>query len=189
MTFSRVRSQGTYLLGALSALAAVGCHKLDGFDTKPGDAYCGTIIAAPPVFQDGFLSEGQPPNLALALTIDTGKLSSEPGILRSNDTLTGLCSSASQPLFRDAPLRAIPEVDHDVLSTLTFGEGHEHDFFAWVDSTCQGTLLSLVSLMKNDQVELRLFKPAHLPPENAAPADRPGFAVFHLQVQKGGCGF
>ena len=184
-------------LGVLGALLVASCHNLDSFNSKPGDAYCGAIIgaAAPasdpnkPAFQAGFVPEGQPPTLELALTLDTSKLTSEPGILRSNDALNGLCSANSEPLFQDAPLRAIPELDHDALSTLSFGEGHVHDFFAWVDSTCQGTMVAVVSLMKNNQVEIRLFKPARLPPPNAAPGEKPGFAVFQLEAKKGGCGF
>ena len=129
----------------------------------------------------------QPPNLEIALTLDTSQLSTVPGKLHSSDSKNGLCPG--QPLFDGADLRAIPEVEHDALSALTFGEGHEHDFFAWVDSTCQGTLLAVVSLLKNNQVEVRLFKPAHTPAPNAPPAAKPGFAVFHLEAQKGGCGF
>jgi hypothetical protein len=131
--------------------------------------------------------------------LDTNQLTSVPGFLSSDDAASGLCSANGQALFQDAPLRAIPEVDHDVLSTLSFGEGHEHDFFAWVDSTCQGTMLAVVSLMKNNQVEMRLFKPARLPQTGAPPAETPGFAVFHLTPglratsdnpkPKGGCDF
>jgi len=190
---ARPRSVSRFAAGVILAGLALGsCHKLDGFDTRPGEAYCGAIVGKP--FQAGFLPENQPPELAVALTLDTSKLTSEPGILSSNTA--GLCGD--QPLFQDAPLRAIPEVDRDAISTLSFGDGHEHDFFAWVDSTCQGTMLAVVSLMKNNQVELRLFKPARLPPSGAPPAEQPGFAVFHLQVaprarpgitQKDSCGF
>jgi len=200
------------LLGALGALTVVGCHSLDNFDTKPGYAYCGTIPANP-LFQTGFVPDGTPPSLEIALTLDTGKLASQastddagrelslasqPGILSSNDAGTGLCGE--QPLFQDAPIRTIPELDHDALSTLTFGEGHEHDFFVWVDSTCLGTMLAVVSLIKNDQVEMRLFKPARLPSPDTTPssAEKPGFAVFHLDrkpransgiVARDKCGF
>ncbi len=161
--------------GALAALALSGCHNLDTYDTKDGEAYCGTIAGAP--FQTGFLLDNEPPDLALALTLNTSKLTSEPGFLSSNTV--GICGD--QPLFQDAPLRPIPEVDRDAISTLTFGEGHEHDFFVWVDSSCQGTMLAVVSLLKNNQVEMRLFKPARLLPD-ATSTQRPGFAVFHLQV-------
>ncbi len=119
----------------------------------------------------------------MGLTLDIDRLTSQPGLLSSGDAKDGMC--APLRLFdKDTPLRAIPEVDHDVLSALTFGEGHLHDFFAWVDSTCQGTMLAVVSLMKNNQVEVRLFKPARVPPPNATSFDKPGFAVFHLVAQQ-----
>jgi hypothetical protein len=175
-------------LAFLSGLVLLGCKDLDSFDSKPGQAYCGTIGS--PVFQDGFTVQDMPPSLQLALTLDMGKLASEPGRLSSNDAQSGLCNP--QALFEDQPLRAIPEVDRDVISALTFGEGHEHDFFAWVDSSCQGTMLAVVSLMKNSQVELRLFKPMAAPAVDAPPQKRPGFAVFHLTPQArtlAECGF
>lgn len=174
------------LLGALCAVQLSACRNLDSFDSKPGEAYCGAI-SVQPAFTEGFQPSGQPPNLQLELTLDTSKISTEPGLLRSSDITSGLCSG--ERLFDKVPLRAIPEVEHDVLSTLSFGEGHEHDFFAWVDSSCQGTMLAVVSLLKNNLVEVRLFKPAHAPTPNAPPAEKPGFAVFQLDARKGGCGF
>ncbi|HEY4105271.1 MAG TPA: hypothetical protein VGM44_15345 [Polyangiaceae bacterium] len=174
-----------YALALICAGLALSCHNLDGFTTKPGYAYCGQIVGTQALdFQTGFVAEGQPPTLSIALSLDTDKLTSLPGILTSNDADNGLCSSTGQPLFQDAPLRAIPEVDHDALSTLSFGDGHVHDFFAWVDSTCQGTLVAVVSLMKDNQVELRLFKPMRLPPPDAGPAATPGFAMFSLTARK-----
>jgi len=170
-----------HALALLGALSVISCHNLDGFTSKPGEAYCGALPSQPE-FQDGFVKTGSPPNLEPALRLDTSRLTSRPGSLSSSDSASGLC--APQALFEDAPLRAIPEVDHDVLSTLRFGEGHEHDFFAWVDSTCQGTLLSVVSLMKNNQVEMRLFKPARNPSPGATAADLPGFAVFQMHPKK-----
>ncbi|MET0792496.1 MAG: hypothetical protein ABW061_13325 [Polyangiaceae bacterium] len=171
------------LLGLLSALSVLGCRDLDGFDTKPGEAYCGVIGS--PAFQAGFLKQNQPPDLALGLTLDMNTLTSLPGTLTSGDALNGMCATpdAPQRLFDHVKLRAIPEVDQDVISALTFGEGHLHDFFAWVDSSCQGTMLAVVSLLKNNQVELRLFKPARMPQPNAPPFDQPGFVVFHLRAQ------
>ncbi len=179
---ARARSLlATSTLSALCALSLLGCRDLDSFDSKPGEAYCGAIIGQPQ-FQDGFVKENQPPDLELGLTLDMDRLTSQPGRLSSGDAQNGMC--APLRLFeKDTPLRAIPEVDHDVISALTFGEGHVHDFFAWVDSTCQGTMLAVVSLMKNNQVEVRLFKPARMPEPNATAFDKPGFAVFHLVAQ------
>jgi len=170
----------------LAALGAFGCKNLDHFDTKPGDSYCGAILSNPS-FQDGFIKENTKPQLYLSLTLDTSNLTSVPGFLRSNDQSFGLCSDQELPVFQNAPMRAIPEVDNDAIATLSFGEGHEHDFFVWVDSTCQGTMLGVVSLMKNDQVELRLFKPERLPPADATSAEKPGFAVFHMALRHTPC--
>jgi hypothetical protein len=179
-SFSRRSAGAISLLGA----ALLGCHNLDSFDSKPGESYYGTVGS--PDFQSGFIQEGSPPSLELALRLDTSKLSSEPGMLRSREGQTssalGLCGE--QQLFANVALRAIPEVERDSLSALTFGEGHDHDFFAWVDSTCEGTMLSIVSLLKNDQVELRLFKPARRPAPDTPSSARPGFAVFHLDARK-----
>ncbi|HYP75869.1 MAG TPA: hypothetical protein VER12_07940 [Polyangiaceae bacterium] len=186
---------GARLLLMLGAGATVSCGDLEGFTSKPNEAYCGKI--ALPLFQDGFIDEESPSILELALTLDADKLATEPGILNSKDPL-GICGTpeAPQVLFQNAPLRAIPELQHDVLSALTFGEGHDHDFFAWVDSTCQGTMVAVVSLMKNNYIELRLFKPMRLPRPHATPAEQPGFALFHLNPKPlhvpekdGGCGF
>jgi len=179
----------------LAAAWALSCTSIDGFTSKPGEAYCGTIGL--PVFQEGFVEEGSPSTLELAVTLDVNKLPTYPGVVNSNDP-QGLCGTpdAPQVLFQNAPLRAIPELQHDVLSALSFGEGHDHDFFAWVDSTCQGTMLAVVSLMKNNYIELRLFKPARFPGPNATAGERPGFALFHLDPKplnssekEGGCGF
>ena len=188
MTHASFLPRPLRLLGLLGTLALVGCHNLDDFTTKEGEAFCGSIVGAN--FQTGFVPRDQPPDLTVALTLDTGKLTAQPGFLSSDDAGKGLCGE--QPLFQDAPIRSIPVVDSDAISTLSFGEGHEHDFFAYVDSTCQGTMLAVVSLMKNNQVELRLFKPAPLPPRDTMtptpPAEEPGFAVFHLRVVKRGTG-
>jgi len=142
-----------------------------------------------PGFYDGLTAEKQiAQTLEMKLKLDTSQLGAyskdEPitlGFLSSNDKADGLCSEQKQPLFKSSPLRSIPPLDHDTLSTLSFGEGHDDDFFAWTDSTCQGTMLALVSLLRKGDVELRLFKPAALPPPEAGPDKRPGYALFYLQ--------
>jgi len=184
-------------LGVL--LTTLSCHSLDRFDSKNGTAFCGQLVKAPG-FYDGFVPDGQPKLLlSMKLTLDTSQLSSFTedkstilGRLSSNDAALGLCSPNGQALFESSPLRGIPQVDHDSISTLTFGEGHDEDFFAWTDSTCQGTMLAVVSLLRKGDVELRLFKPAPLPLPSAGPDQRPGFALFYLtrnEHDDKGCGF
>jgi hypothetical protein len=181
------------------ALAATSwsCRSLDRFDT-PGDAaFCGQLVNGP-TFTDGFVADKQIAALMqMKLKLDTSQLSAfsnneavRLGFLSSNDADAGLCSAQNLPLFNSSPLRAIPQLDHDSLATLSFGEGHDEDFFAWSDSTCQGTMLALVSLLRKGDVELRLFKPAALPPPGAGPDQRPGYALFYLhRSDDKHCGF
>jgi hypothetical protein len=172
---SRIGRQLPVLL--LSALVLGGCHDLDRFDTTSGDAYCGSIVTAPFIRDASY-----PPNMRMQLHLDTSSLTTAPGDLTTDDAL---CSSG--PLFKSAQMRALDEVQSDPISQMQFGEGREHNFFAWVDTTCQGTVLAVVSLMKNDDVEVRLLKPEPAPPAGEKPHS--GFAVFLLKRHKGDCGY
>lgn len=172
---------------ALCAVAAGGCRSLDRFDAEKPSAYCGGVVGNEK-FQTGFIPTGSPPSLELRLQLDTSALTTRPGTLSTNDAGTGVCGK--NPLFADATLRAIPEVLHDALSQVEFGEGHEQDFFAWVDSTCKGTMLAVVSLLSNGAVEVRLLKPApDLPPSTTDQADLSGFSLFYMRRNQAGCGF
>jgi hypothetical protein len=171
-----------------------GCDNLDRFDTPGAAAYCGELVA-PKFAQDGLLpddadDEADEP-LETRLKLDLDDADRHPGKLWTSDAKWGLCTP--EPLFDGTPLRTIEQVDNDPIASMDFGEGREHNLFAWVDSSCQGTMLSLLSLMRNGSVELRLFKPA---PEPAAentgrvPAtERPGFGVFLLKRRSKGCDF
>lgn len=128
--------------------------------------------------------------MRLRLHLDIDALTTIPGNLTSDDAKYGLCRGTEQPLFDGAPLRAIPEVLHDSISTLEFGQGRVHSFFAYVDSTCQGTMLAVVSLMKNKTVEVRLFKPAPMTEGKASAAESSGYALFYLKpFETDSCGF
>lgn len=178
-------------------LSTLGCRSIDRFDTHGDAAYCGELVSGGGKFHDGFVPDGHAgQELHVRLTLDTSQLNtfSEnnaalPGTLSSNDQKWGFCREEGGALFKSSRLRTVPQVYHDSLSTLVFGEGHEEDFFAWVDSQCLGTSLALVSLLRNGDVELRLFKPAALPPADAGPRERPGFALFYLRRNSKGCGF
>lgn len=179
----------------LLLLPALGsCSSLDRFDTNGAAAYCGSLVRAPP-FEEALVPNTGPRLLSARLTLDVDALRSggetikTVGHLTTDDRDRGLCSPEARPLVEDAPLRTIPELDHDPLSLLEFGEGRDYNFFAWVDSTCQGTLLAVVSLMRNEGVELRLLKPALLPAPDAPPERRPGFGLFHLRREEAGCDF
>lgn len=147
-------------------------------------------MVSAPLFHSGFIPEGGKPNLRLRLHLDVDALTTNPGTLTSDDRTRGLCKASDQPLFDEAPLRAIPEVLHDPISTLEFGQGREHSFFAYVDSTCQGTMLAVVSLMKSKNVEVRLFKPAAMTDSDAPAAESSGYALFYLEpYETSSCGY
>jgi hypothetical protein len=160
-------------------VALGGCRDIDRFDTGDDEAYCGTIVTAP------FVREGFATNLRVRLRIDTDQLDSVPGTITTDDT-AGPC--APEPLFQDAELRVTPDVLHDPLSTLEFGEGRDMNLVTWARSPCQGPMLAVVSLMKNDDVELRLLRPPSSP---LAAGEDPGggYALFQLRRQEGTCGF
>jgi hypothetical protein len=185
----RARGLGARVaLAGVATLALGSCRNLDRFDTTGPAAYCGSIIGGP-VFESGFIRKGAPPVLELKLELDTSSLADRPGQLSTHDEASGFC--APEPLFKDAWLRAIPELLHDALSQADLGPGHEHDFFAWVDSTCSGSMLAVVSLLTNGAVEVRLLKPGADVPDLADTDQdkRAGFALFYLQRSQTGCGF
>jgi len=163
-----------------------GCRDLDRFDTDQDSAYCGSLVSAP-FAHTGFVAEDEPPLLRMRLRLDVDELTTVPAIVATDDAERGLC--APEPMFDDARMRAMKEAFHDPLSTLEFGQGREYNILAWVDSSCQGTMVAVISLMKNDDVEVRLLKPAPSPPRDAPPEELPGFAQFRLSRRQGDCGF
>lgn len=179
MMLSRTRA---LLLGAMTMAAPMllGCQKLDRFDTQGEAAYCGSIVSAQ-FIRTSETDGGFERNLRLHLELDADALTTAPGTLTSDDSETGPCTPMRT--FETSPLVPTTEIYHDGLSMMNFDEGQEYNFFAWVGSTCRGPMLSIVSLLKNDEVEVRLLKP----PETQGA--KPAFALFQLQRRSGGCGF
>src|SRR4051812_18209922 len=112
-------------LGVL--LMTLSCRSLDRFDTKNDAAFCGQLVSAY-AFNDGFVpdvKQGEPKlQLSMKLTLDTSQLSTfsddratQVGALTSNDSELGLCAAGGQALFESSPVRGIPQVDHDTIST------------------------------------------------------------------------
>jgi hypothetical protein len=173
-----------YLALAPFLVASAGaCQDLERFDTGVSGAYCGTII------DSNFTRAGFAAGLGLRLTLDIDALAYAPGTLSTNDTAGGPCS----PEFRDAPLRVTPELFSDPLSQLEFGQSRDHNFMAWVDSTCQGSALAVVSLMHTGQVEVRLLRRGSLPGSAPGEAGVPAAAVPDefgvFQLERTDCAF
>ncbi len=172
----RVGLLGMFVLGASS----FGCQDLGRFSTKPGEAYCGSIVTAP------FIREGFDQRLRMRVELDAESLTSRPGTLTTDDAETPGAACAPLSTFDSAQLRVTDQVLSDPLSMLHFGDGRERNFIAWADSTCRGSFLTVVSLMKDETVEVRLLAPSAAPV--GSPADG-AFAVFPLEKQQGDCGF
>jgi hypothetical protein len=164
------------------ALGTSGCRSLDRFDTGDDHAYCGTIVDAQFVrttVQEG----GFDRTLRMRLTLDVDAFTTVPGAITTDDGEEGPC--APSPTFSAAPLLATPEVHHDVLSTFSLGESRPDNLVTWVESTCRGPMLAVISLMTSDDVEVRLLKPPALGQDVA----RPAFGLFELSRRRGDCGF
>jgi hypothetical protein len=165
-----VRCEREQPLAGLCLLVAIaGCRDLDRFDTGESGAYCGKIV-------DGaFTRRGFQEGLGLRLTLDIDALQRAPGTLSTDDRELGPC--APQALFEAAPLRITPELFTDPLSLLEFGATRDHNFVAWVESSCQGSALAVVSLMHTGDTEVRLMRPG-APVGSDTPGD---FGVFQLR--------
>jgi hypothetical protein len=170
-----LRRAALRLNGVLLGAAVLGCRTLDAFETSPDGAYCGKIVGA------SFVREGFDRELALEFKLDLPNLNSVPGTLTSADSDIGPC--APLPLFAAAPLRSPRKIESDALSTLSFGDSALHTFIAWVDSSCQGTFLAVVSLMQDRSVELRLLQ-GHL--DAHGNEDGP-FGLFRLTRSNTAC--
>ena len=177
-----------------------GCQELDRFDTSGDAAYRGSIVGAQfvrtPEDEGGFKRE-----LLMCVELDTDALTTTPGTMTTDDAADGPCAPLAT--FDNAPIRAVREVFDDPLSTLRFSDAQEHNVLGWVESTCRGPMLAVVSLMKSDDVEVRLLKPppASMPAPAAVdggvcepvvtepPGSRAAFALFKLGRQEAGCSF
>lgn len=171
------RTRRAMAVAAVFGVLSLGCESLDRFDTGRRGAYCGSIIDA------SFARAGFAQRTRLQLQLDVDALRSFPGRITTDDGADGPCSPART--FDDALLRSPQKLEADPLSFLSFGEAREYNGLAWVDSTCDGTYLAVFSLMRNDDVELRLLRG-----ETGEGGDEVGpFGVFQLSRFSRECGY
>ncbi len=164
-------------LAAAMTAALTGCNDLDRFDSSDGSAYCGNVIGA------SFVRQGFEHRPRLQLRLDVDQLGSKPGVITTDDQADGPCSPL--PTFDGAQLRSSAKLQADPLSLLRFGEEREHNFISWVDSSCDGTYLAVISLLRDDRVEVRLMR-SEADPDGA---ERGPFGVFQLKRFDDECGF
>lgn len=163
---------------ALIALAQGGCRTEARFSTGPSQHYEGQVV------NGDFVRSNIPVDTKICLTLDADHLQDLPGNI-----------STSDGRFTTTPLRQIPQIWQDPLSTLQFGEGRERNLIYMAAPT--GTSVPdrtdvtvVLSLMDNGDAQVRLFRGAPASPfgdpnnPNLAP---PIFGVFDLTMQPGSC--
>jgi hypothetical protein len=153
---------------------ALGCNDVGRF-SNAGDHYAGAIVAGGDVLQ------GFDAGAGLCLVLDANHLQDAPGTLSSNDHR-----------FRNAPLRPIPKIWHDPLSTLSFGEGRVQNLVYVVaplaDADSFGDIYAVLSLMQSGAVEVRLLRGAPTI-DGGDGADNILFGVFSLTRAAGPCSY
>jgi hypothetical protein len=157
-----MRSRPGVLLLLVWPLVA-GCKDVSRFSTEPNESYCGRIVAA------SFVLRSFDDQLRMQMKFDADHLADAPGVLSTND---GLLSNT--------PMRPLPEVMNDPLSTFNFGEGRDKNIlFAVdpVDATKGPTIFVVVSLMHGGDAEVRLLRGAP-PAPGAAPTAPALFGLF-----------
>jgi len=163
------------MLSLLSPLFAfsLGCNDVGRFSNS-GDHYGGPIVAGGDVLQ------GFDAGTGLCLVLDANHLQDRPGTISTNDNR-----------FANTPLRPIPAIWHDPLSSLSFGEGRVQNLVYVVtplaDADGFGDVYAVVSLMQSGSVEVRLFRGA--PPLGGDPSPDNLFGVFPLTRETGQCSF
>jgi hypothetical protein len=174
-------------LGLLLA-GTPACRDLSGFTTG-GGSYQGPVVAA------GFVrayidaatrtDAGTVVTTEACLTLDADRLQDTPGNL-----------STSDGLFHAVPMRTIPQVWQDPLSTFSFGEGRIKNLI-YVASATQpfpdgagSDVFVIVSLMQSGDVEVRLLRGAPSPGDGGGAAqDDHLFAVFDLKRKSTPCSY
>jgi hypothetical protein len=167
---------------AIALVALAGCRDLSKFDTGPGNRFEGAVVDA------DFVRAGVDMGTTLCLTLDTDHLQDAPGNL-----------STSDGRFQHTPMRPIPQIWHDPLSTLSFGDGRFQNLVYVVGAVTPfpdnaGTdVFAVVSLMQTGGIEVRLLRGAPALADAAAtdgaPPAAPVFAVFSLARKEGPCAY
>jgi hypothetical protein len=155
------------------ALAPTACRDVTRF-TNEGDHYEGDIV------EGSFVRAGFAAGTRLCLTVDANHLQDAPGTVGSTDAR-----------FHATALRPIPQIWHDPLSTLTFGDGRVQNLVyvatPMIDGGTDADAMVFVSLMQGGGVEVRVLRGA--PPVGQTDEGTSLFGVFSLRRAEGPCSF
>jgi len=165
------------VLGA--GICASGCRDSSRFSSR-GDHYEGAVV------QGSFVRAGINEDAQMCVSLDADHLQDAPGML-----------STSDGRFHATPLRPIPQIWHDPLSTLAFGDGRVQNL-VYVASPITAAdpqdVVVFVSLMSEGGIEVRLVRgapqsDAGTPDAGPATTTPPLFGVFALGRHEGTCSF
>ncbi len=160
---------------AALAFLTVGCRDTAGFSSGSGH-YEGAVVSG------RFVRAGIADQTRACVTLDADHFQDAPGALWTDDGR-----------FHATPLRPIPQIWHDPLSTLSFGEGRTKNLIYVVSPNGDGGLsnadvFAVVSLMQAGTVEVRLMRGA--PSSDGGDVDNDDlFGVFDLESKPGPCPF
>jgi hypothetical protein len=170
-------------LAALSIMVlATACRDNSKFSTTHGDRYEGLVVTG------DFVRAGIATNTNMCVSLDANHLQDAPGTL-----------STSDGRFKAAALRPIPQIWHDPLSTLQFGDDTRVENLVYAATPLIGDggtaeaqdVFVVVSLVEERHIEIRLLRGA--PQTDAGPPPvgvaSTMFGVFHLERQQGPCSF
>jgi len=150
------RSARTFALTiAAAAMSAAACRDVQRFSTA-GDHFEGSVV------RGDFVRAGVGGDVRLCLTLDTDHLQDAAGTITSSDGR-----------FAKTPLRPIPQIWHDPLSTLDFGQGRIKNMMymaAPVEDGGAADVTVVVSLMQAGGVEVRMLRGAPGAPDAATPS-------------------
>jgi hypothetical protein len=154
-------------------LLLAGCQDVSRFTTT-NDHYEGTVV------EGNFVRAEVAEGTRMCVTLDAERLQDAPGFLTTSDGR-----------FKNAPIRPIPQVWHDSVSTLSFGEGRERNvlYGASPDPAVDpgGDVMIVLSLLSSGDLEVRILRGAPAAP--GGPPKSHVFAVFPLQRTPGACSF
>lgn len=163
----------------VAALGLVGCRDLSGFSTH-GDSFSGGVT------NTGVDLAGIDSSTTLCLTLDTDHLQDAPGSIWTSDDR-----------FHAVPMRPIPQVWSDPISTLQFGEGRVKNLIYVARASRPfgdgngDDVMVVLSLMQGGDIEARLLRGAPMPAADggAGASQTTVFAVFGTKRQSGPCSF
>ncbi len=159
-----------HLLGVIGIVIGAGaCTNVGEYSTAPGECYVGKIVNS-----DFVRSDTLNPDIELIMTLDADALG------RGEE---GATFTTSDGIFHNTPVRQMTELAHDSLSLLQFPGGRVRNYLAHASPTTGSPATIVISLMENNEIEVRVLRP-DLDPDDGE--DTALFGVFGL-VRKDEC--